>query len=284
MQSTSPKMALRSEERGISLRKRRLHLAPSYGFRREYYDAIFEHRYLFEMQLRVAELRHRHDLGDPQPPLSEAAALSLQLARLWRDGSKLQDSYCPNGKPYTGDGELWEKLPKGIDAVFFRFGAAAVISLLLHEEIPSDILDVVPRIERWDSARVVSPLNYPDAGLVEVINSKRRPFWWSEMLDFIRESYGGRDLLPRAMECYAEIVLACHDENWRRAKDAVCRAEELYLLRGEGVFDEFESWEGGGAGNSLSIDLRLSALMRHCFKKNPHVLDDLGSVHRWRSK
>src|SRR5262249_13834379 len=151
------------EERGIALRKKRLKLEASYQHRRGYYDAIFEHRYLFAMLLRTCELKHRYELGDPQPPLVEAIDLAIRLAELWKQGNQLQDSFCPNGKLYTGDGELWERLPKRIDAVYFRFGTAAIISLLVHEHVPSICLEVVPRVKKWDSGQVISPLNYPDA-------------------------------------------------------------------------------------------------------------------------
>lgn len=281
MKSENPKTALRSEERSIALRKKRLRLEASYKHRREYYDVIFEHRYLFSMLLRAAELRHRYSLGDPQPLLIEAIDLGIRLAELWKDGNQLQDTYSPNGKLYTGDGELWENMPKRTDTIYFRFGTAAILALLTHEQVPPIFLEVVPKIKRWDSSQVVSPLNYPDVALLEVIIKKKKPAWWCGLLDFIRENYGSRELLPNTMECYADIVLACHEEDWTRAMNAVRHAEELYLLRGEDVFDEFEPWEGSGAGNALSIDLRLGALMKHCFKTNPGVLDALESMHRW---
>ncbi|MGE3809785.1 MAG: hypothetical protein AB7K24_34405 [Gemmataceae bacterium] len=285
MLPTNPKSALRDQERRIAMRRARLALAPIYEHRKQYYDVISEHSHLYSALLSVSGLRQRYQLGDPVSSLNEATQLARNLASLWAEGNCLADSKCPDEKKYTSDGKLWEQIPKTVDAIAFRFAAAGVLQLLTCEQIPSEFSGALPVIGAW-GALPACPLNFPDVGLIYVLEKHVRPPWWHDMFQTLQEYYDGRSLLADTFDCYANMIIHSHREAWGRSIDEVRKAHELYIGRGDQAYDvcepwEFEPWEGRGAFNSLVIDFRLSALMRYCFRKNQGALDSIQSPHRW---
>ncbi len=123
-------------------------------------------------------------------------------------------------------------------------------------------------------------LNFPDAGLVHVLKTGRRPTKGRDLLSCISDTFGNT-LLADSMENYVEIILASKAKRWDEAVSAVRRRAELYEMRGDMDYEEFSAWEGPGAGNALAIDIRLAALTRHCFRQNSSALKTIDSVHVW---
>lgn len=285
MKHANPKSYLRGVERRVDILRGRLQLIGSFMSRRDCFDHICAWYRKYTQLLEVAQLHHRYDLGEPQPALVEATTDAERLAALWNQGNVLKDRASSNPKPHTYGAWIWDRLPLRVDVIHFRFGVAAILSLLVYDEMSPAILEVVPRMSDWtDAEEGFNYLNFPDAGLVEILRTGRRPRKWKAMLEFGTVLYG-RSLLEETMECYADIILATKREDWKKVVEAVELAHELYEQRADNDkdYDDFEPWEGIGAGNALSIDLRLSALMRHCFRERPDLLDPLESIHRWKT-
>lgn len=277
-----PRSYVRGVEERLAIRRARLRLEAGVS-RRSYFDAVAPWHQKYVELMEVAQVRHRYELGDAQPALSEAITDAQRVANFWLEGNRLKGRASENPKPHTESGWIWDRLPLRVDVIEFRFGVAAILSLLEYDEMSASILKVVPRMSDWTPAEEgFNYLNFPDAGLVEILLKGRRPAKWQAMLDFGTEFYG-RSLLHDSMECYAKIILKSRRADWGGALRAVERAHQLYDQRAADIeFDEFESWEGTGAGNALSIDLRLSALMRHCFHDRAELLDPFKSIHRWK--
>ena len=283
MKSLKPQTALKDEERRIGILKARLKLAAEYATRREYFDAIGEHRHLYEMLLRVACLRHRYSWGDAQSPLFEAIDLSIALAELWVRGNQATVSAKDTDKPYTDTGHLWSATPAEIDFIYFRFATAAIIALLKYPTIPEVFLRLRPDFSQWNSSRPRFLLNYPDFGVLELLAGNELPGWWGGMSQDVVKTFPDSTLLTDTLESYLNIIRECRRNNWSAAIKAISRSESLYLLRYQTESDEFEPWEGVGGGNPLSLDLRLGALLNHCFPAHSETLAAVTSIHRWSS-
>lgn len=234
----------------------------------------------------LIELRFRYQIGDAREDLKEAIARAEKLAEYWDRWQSLSGEITNTAKPLKGGGEpvSYSLFPDRIDGVGFRFAAAAIISLLQYDEMSPILLKVCPRTSHFDDIR--SPYhywNFPDAGLVEMLQTGEEPERWDDMMDESEDWFGCTDL-EENFRSYANIILEAKRGNWDAAVDAVRVSEELYETRPD-MTDEvavFEAWELPYPKEAKGIDLRLSALMRYCFRDNPEVIAPLNSVHRWK--
>lgn len=271
-----PTTIIKRFERTIELGRANWHVLDSYPTRQGYCDAIGRWWLHLDLVLCNAGLRHRYGIGDSQADIREFVAESERMARLWAVGNRLR--YVPESDP---EGKfVWRNAPQRVDAIHFRFGAAALLSLLEYDEPSPVILKVVPRTaDGKDFVNGFHFRNFADAGLLEMLRTGRTPRYWQYLLERGSSHYRNRRV-QRAVECWGTIILATRKRRWDEAVEAVREAERLFAER-DGAPDEFEAWEVPGAATAQGIDLRLSALMRHCFRENPTVLDPLESVHRW---
>ena len=283
MTHADPQRYITSMLRVIEKHRRRMNLKDHYDTRREYYDAISAVKSLFVDYLEVSQVQHRHHLGNANELMVKAIELAERLARLWVAGNELPDSGVASSST-TFEGWNWNDIPKRIDGIGFRFGTSAILSLLVRDEMSAEIIRAVPKLSSWNASLPSIVLNFADAGLVEMLQTGKAPTNWTVLLESCSAIFG-RPLFEETWCTYGKIILESKHQHWEDAVRSIETCQELYEKRAEfvGDCDEFSAWEGIGSGNGLSIDLRLSALMRYCFRENQNLLDPLQSIHRWRS-
>ncbi len=231
----------------------------------------------------LAQYRHRYGVGEGIEELGVAVKQAEKLAVFWKQWNHLegptsfsQPQLLPNGKPIPD-------LPNRVDGVNFRFAAAAIISLLVRREMSPAILDVVPKTADFgEIANDFHYWNFTDAGLVEMLLTGRRPRRWNEILEFATNRFRNSQIQDN-FESYAKIILSTQKEDWDTAVEAVHESERLYSKRPYHSGDKtyFEAWEVSPYNGPAGMDLRLAALMKHCFRHNRRLLASIDSIHKW---
>ena len=278
MKPISPKTAIKAAETSVAARKRSFPLQGGYKDRRRCFRAIELQYVTFSSMLKIAFLRHRYGLGDANAAVADAIDFAEAAAKIWLVGHQLPDEEIPEIK-HTYCGISWENVPNRVEVIGFRFSVAALLGLLIDQKTCHSLLRVMPEINKWESDYEFYLANYHYAAVYELVERQKKPAYWTSMISFLGYMYND-SLLSDTLECYADIVTNCSKGKWDAAQTAVCNAIALYEHRGNAEVEEFEVWEGGGVP-VLSIDLRLSVIMRHCFWSHRDLIDSLNTFHQW---
>lgn len=258
-------------------------LPPRPSLRYQVVEAIEQATVTINFQYLLAQLQHQNGQKSSNLTIKLATTQAEHLARYWKKWNVLpgpsafpETKLLPNGKPIPD-------LPRRIDGVCFRFGAAALISLLVKSEISATFYDVLPNTGSFgDIFDDLHFLNFPDAGLVEILKTGRRPRRWKEILDFATKRFRNTQILDN-FEGYANLILKCQKQKWDEAMRAVEECERLYSLRPYHTGDHtiFDLWEVSIPKSPKRMDLRLAALMKVGFRDSPNRLKEIQSHHKW---
>ena len=221
-------------------------------------------------------------LGDACEEIEWVISSAEQAAGYWKKWNELPGTTLFQEVRYFNDKPIPD-LPRRMDGVSFRFAAMAIISLIVRREMSRRIVEVVPKTKDFgDIASDFHYWNFTDAGLVEMLQTGRRPRRWREILNFATKRFRN-DQIEANFESYAAIILNSHKEKWDAALEAFHKSEELYAKRPIHSGDKtyFAPWESSSPRAPASMDLRLAALLKYCFRKNRKLLASIDSVHKW---
>lgn len=267
------------------LRSSETHLGalPANPVRRDYFDLVYRYEGIWSLRLKIAGLQKRHALGDADKTLAEAHRSARTAAKLWKVGSGLPTHQTDEARRHTAAGWEWNNLTRQTHFIEFRFATAVVLELITHKlaMVNSTVLELAPKPREWLEVRNGYHLqNFFDAALLSVLLSGRKPKCWDSLFEYATKWYGS-EFVEKTWNSYLSIVKNAYAEKWAAAIDSVESAGELFLRRRDPRPDAFGIWECCGQKGQQMMDLRLSALIAHCFPKIGSAYKSLQSVHKW---
>jgi len=253
--------------------------------RRLHFDQVEKLNRKWACYLIVAGMRIYYGLPDVKKWLNDAQDVAGEAAERWLFGNSVQSHETTVEKMTTASGWIWKETPLRIDVVGFPFAAAALFDLIVSDTIRPNLRTVIPDTKfSKDPLNIYHSHNFRDAGLIAILETGKKPKEWNAMLSYTTEE-SGRTLIKDNWNAYSDIITFTQKEKWAEALDSLRQAEENFLERESSGpnpdIDDFMTWECPGPKQAQQIDLRLTALIRYCFRTNPRVLDEIDSVHRW---
>jgi hypothetical protein len=272
----TPAERLRNCNRLIALYQGRFEQDPTLTSRRDYYDYLSECWHHVTRLLVVAQTHWRHSLGSPSAALRQAVELARRAAILWEVGHSLREQPGDTSKTYTSEGFVWASLPQTPEVVPFRFATTCLVASLLEGAFAPGLTRQLPVLETWRQCpQRLFLLNYPDAALVNALQTGQCPASWEDLLaEFSREKFD--DLFLDTYRIYLRLIAQCHRSDWTEATKTVALLQDYFAARPSSPY--FAHWDGGEEGNPHCVDFRLSTIVRWFARANPALVNHVDPI------